>query len=146
MEAIITLSAFVQRQHADALPGEFKLPVESQQTRNAFKGFLTDPASLMLLVEDGRPAGYLWAQFQNRPDCWARFAMQLLYIQHIVVAPNFRQRGIGSLLLNKAVEIAQQKGIKRVELDVWAFNIEAQRFYAKRGFEVFNERMALRVP
>jgi ribosomal protein S18 acetylase RimI-like enzyme len=144
LEAIIELSAFVQRQHADALPDLFKVSTDSQQTKEKFRGFLADPASLTLLAEEKQPIGYLWAQFQNRPEGWTQFGMRLLYVQHIAVAPQFRRKGVGRSLLTRAVEIARQQGIKRVELDVWSFNSEARRFYAKHGFAVFNERMAFR--
>jgi ribosomal protein S18 acetylase RimI-like enzyme len=43
------------------------------------------------------------------------------------------------------MDSARSKGIYRVELDVWAFNSEAKRFYTKHGFEVFNERMQLSI-
>lgn len=143
LEAIIALSTFAQRQHAEALPGLFKAPTESQRTRDAFRDFLTDPNGLMLLAEEAQPAGYLWAQFQTRPDGWTRFGLRLLYIQHMAVAPQFRRKGVGALLLSRAVDIARRKGIKRVELDVWSFNSEAKCFYAKHGFEVFSEKMAI---
>ncbi len=144
LEAIIALSAFVQQQHADALPDFFKAPTESQQTRDAFRDFLADSTSLMLVAEETQPVGHLWAQFQNRPDGWTLFAQRLLQIQHMVVAPQYRRRGVGTLLLARAIEIARQEGIKRVELHVWSFNSDAKRFYAKHGFEVFSERMAFR--
>lgn len=144
LEAIIELSAFVQRQHADALPDLFKAHSDSQQTRDKFRDFLADPTGLTLLAEEGQPVGYLWAQFQNRPEGWTQFGMRLLYIQHMAVAPRFRRKGAGRMLLMRAIEIARQQGIKRVELDVWSFNSEARRFYMKHGFTVFNERMAFR--
>jgi diamine N-acetyltransferase len=145
LEAIIALNALVQQRHADALPELFKAPAQSQQITDAFRGFLADPNSLILLAEETQPAGYLWGQFLNRPASWARFEMQLLYVQHMVVAPPFRRKGTGTLLLTSAVETARSQGIKRVELDVWSFNAEARRFYAKNGFEIFNERMALKM-
>ena len=138
------LSAFVQKQHADALPELFKSPEESRQTTDAFRGFLVDSTSLMLLAEESQPAGYLWAQFQNRPASWARFELRLLCIHHMVVAPQFRRKGVGTSLLTRAVDIARSEGVKRVELDVWSFNSEAKRFYSKHGFEVFNEKMSLK--
>ena len=48
------------------------------------------------------------------------------------------------MMLTRAVDIARREGIKRVELDVWSFNSEAKHFYAKHGFTVFNEKMALK--
>lgn len=81
---------------------------------------------------------------QTRPDGWARRGQRFLYIQHMAVAPEFRRRGVGRLMLTKAVDIARREGIKRVELDVWSFNFDAKRFYTKHGFEVFNEKMAFK--
>jgi ribosomal protein S18 acetylase RimI-like enzyme len=124
LQAIVALSGFVQRQHADALPDLFKVPVVSKQTRDAFRRFLADSASLMLLAEEGQPAGYLWAEFQNRPESWDRFGKRLLYIHYVAVAPKFRRRGVDSLLLTRAIDIAQREGVKRVELDVWSFNLK----------------------
>jgi ribosomal protein S18 acetylase RimI-like enzyme len=145
LETILTLNGFVQRQHAEALPRLFRLPVESQQSVDAFSAILTSPDSLVLLAEDAGPVGYLYAQFQSRPASWVQLASQVLYIQHMVIAPKFRRRGVGTLLLSGATESAHSRGINRVELDVWAFNSEARRFYAKHGFEVFNERMQLSI-
>ncbi len=144
LEAIITLNASVQQKHAEALPDIFKAPTQSQQAKDAFRTFLADSTTLMLLAEEAQPVGYLWAQFQNRPEGWARLGQRLLYIQHMAIAPPFRRKGAGGLLLAKAVDTARREGIKRVELDVWSFNSEAKRFYAKHGFEVFNERMAFK--
>ena len=99
----------------------------------------------MLLAEDAGPVGYLYAQFQNRPASWVHLELQVLYIQHLVIAPKFRRRGVGTLLLSGAMGIARGNRVGRVELDVWAVNSEAKRFYAKHGFEVFNERMQLSI-
>jgi ribosomal protein S18 acetylase RimI-like enzyme len=139
------LNGYVQRQHAEGLPRLFKLPTDSKQSVDAFRAILTSPDSLVLLAEDAEPVGYLYAQFQNRPASWVHLASQVLYIQHMVIAPKFRRRGVGTLLLSGAMEAARSNRIGRVELDVWAFNFEAKRFYAKHGFEVFNERMQLSI-
>jgi diamine N-acetyltransferase len=145
LDALLALNAFVQQQHADALPQLFKIPTKSQQTRKAFRNFVSNPDNLVLLAEDAKPTGYLFAQFQNRPASSVRFNLQLLYIHHMVVAPKFRRRGIAALLLSAALNAARSRGIRRVELDVWSFNSEAKKIYAKHGFEVFNEKMAMAI-
>jgi len=142
---ILALNAFVQRQHAEVLPRLFKLPTDSQQLVDAFRVILQAPDSLVLMAEDAEPVGYIYAQFQNRPASWAHLELQVLYIHHLVIAPKFRLQGAGALLLSNAMDTARSNGIGRVELDVWAFNSEAKGFYAKRGFEVFNERMQISI-
>jgi diamine N-acetyltransferase len=145
LDALLALNAFIQQQHTDALPQLFKTPTKSQQTRKAFKDFVSDADSLVLLAEEAEPVGYLFAQFQNRPASSVRFKLRLLYIQHMVVAPKFRRRGVAALLLSAAFDAARSKRIRRVELDVWSFNSKAKTFYAKRGFKVFNEKMAITI-
>jgi ribosomal protein S18 acetylase RimI-like enzyme len=145
LSSIVALNAFAQQQHADSLTELFRSPVNSALTFRAFEEFLSIPNGLLLLADDGETAGYLWAQFQERPADWARLELKYLSIHHLVVAPQFRRRGIGTLLLTKAIDMARDKGIKRVELDVWSFNSEAKHFYAKQGFEVYNERMSFQM-
>jgi GNAT superfamily N-acetyltransferase len=142
---IVALNAFVQRQHAKEFPDLFKLPADSQQSVDAFRAILDAPDSLVLLAEDVEPVGYLYAQFQNRPASWVRLELQVFYIHHMVVTPKHRRRGAGTALLSGALEAARSRRIKRVELDVWSFNSEARHFWAKHGFEVFNERMQLSI-
>jgi ribosomal protein S18 acetylase RimI-like enzyme len=142
LEALLALNTFIQQQHADALPRLFKSPAKSKQTVETFRNFIVDSTSLVLLAEETEPAGYLWAQFQNRPENWALRELQLLYIHHMVVAPKFRRQNAGTLLMSAALDAAKSKGIERVELDVWSFNLEAKHFYAKHGFKLFNEKMA----
>jgi ribosomal protein S18 acetylase RimI-like enzyme len=141
LEALLALNTFVQQRHADELPRLFNSPMKSQQTAETFRHFIADSTSLVLLAVEKEPVGYLWAQFQNRPANWALRELQLLYIQHMVVAPKFRRQSVGTLLMSAALNSAKSKGIERVELDVWSFNLEAKHFYAKHGFKVFNEKM-----
>jgi ribosomal protein S18 acetylase RimI-like enzyme len=145
LRTLLELNAFVQRQHAEAFPRLFKPPADSQQSIDAFRAILENSDSLVLLAETAVPAGYLYAQFQNRPTSWARLELQLLYIHQVVVAPKFRRQGVGTLLLSTALNTARSRRIGRVELDVWSFNSAARHFYAKHGFEVFNERMQLSI-
>jgi len=54
-------------------------------------------------------------------------------IWHIAVHPDFRRRGIGTLLLKKAEQLSKEKGLNRLEAwtrdDDWVIN-----WYKKNGF------------
>jgi ribosomal protein S18 acetylase RimI-like enzyme len=125
LDTLLALNTFVQQRHACELPRLFKSPTKSQQTVEIFRNFITDAASLVLLAVGKEPVGYLWAQFQNRPANWALQELQLLYIQHMVVAPTFRRQSVGTLLMSAALNAARSKGIERVDLDVRSFYLEA---------------------
>jgi ribosomal protein S18 acetylase RimI-like enzyme len=58
------------------------------------------------------------------------------YISVIVVDEGRRGKGLGSLLLKKAIEIAKENRCKSVLLDVDAGNGTAQALYEKFGFSI----------
>jgi ribosomal protein S18 acetylase RimI-like enzyme len=52
------------------------------------------------------------------------------------VLRDFQNKGIGSQLMGKSLEVMKAKMVKRVFLDVWEHNPGAIRFYQRFGFEV----------
>ena len=60
------------------------------------------------------------------------------YIDELVVEEASRGEGIGGMLLERASELAKEKGCRRVELDS-AFHREgAHRFYEAHGFQSYS--------
>jgi ribosomal protein S18 acetylase RimI-like enzyme len=51
------------------------------------------------------------------------------------VAPDARERGIGSALLKEALEAARRMGAHKVTLQVWPHNGPARRLYRRFGFQ-----------
>ena len=56
------------------------------------------------------------------------------HITNIAVSPRYRRKGLGSLLLNKLIEIAEENKIKVLMLEVRKSNEAAIGLYVK-GFE-----------
>jgi GNAT superfamily N-acetyltransferase len=56
-------------------------------------------------------------------------------LSEMVVDEAFRNRGIGTALLGTIVDMARQRGCRRIELDSAFHRDEAHRFYEKAGFE-----------
>lgn len=74
----------------------------------------------------------MWRILENVPE--GEF-----YLQAIAVDPELRGGGIGSLLLDDAVERGRRSGSARLALDVAARNDGARRLYAESGFEESSE-------
>ncbi len=55
-------------------------------------------------------------------------------LEDMVVCPALRGSGIGSRLLEQAIELARLNGCKRITLLTDSSNESAQRFYQKHGF------------
>ena len=55
-------------------------------------------------------------------------------LEDMVVSPNARGSGVGSLLLKQAIQFARSNGCKRITLLTDRTNESAQRFYQRHGF------------
>lgn len=58
----------------------------------------------------------------------------VLILEDLVVSPPYRNRGVGSALLDHAVLFARQSGCHRITLLTDRINADAQRFYTRHGF------------
>ena len=83
------------------------------------------------------PAGYFKVNFnQAQSDIRDADAME---IERIYVLESFQGMGVGQLLIDKALEMAEAARVRYVWLGVWEHNARAQYFYRRNGFEVFGE-------
>ena len=57
-------------------------------------------------------------------------------LEDMVIEKNQRGKGVGSRLLDAALEFAQQHGCRRITLLTDAVNTDAQRFYQRQGFSL----------
>jgi N-acetylglutamate synthase-like GNAT family acetyltransferase len=56
------------------------------------------------------------------------------------------RRGVGTALIAVLDAAAREHGAREIRLNVWLFNAETREFYARRGFEVVQERRWRVVP
>lgn len=56
-------------------------------------------------------------------------------LEDMVMHPHYRHQGIGSALLQYAIDLARQQQVLRITLLTDADNTAAQRFYRKHGFQ-----------
>ena len=74
--------------------------------------------------EDDGIIGLITCRFMNRE-------MEILSLDSL-----HERQGIGTALLNKAVERARDAGVERIVLTTTNDNLPALRFYQKRGFDM----------
>lgn len=60
--------------------------------------------------------------------------IQSLEIERIYVAKEFQSKGLGNVLMNQAIDIANMRKKSYVWLGVWEKNDKAILFYKKNGF------------
>jgi ribosomal protein S18 acetylase RimI-like enzyme len=87
-----------------------------------------------LAEQDGALAGYCklglvcgWPQ-HARGDC-------VIELKQLYTDPALTGQGIGAKLMEWALAQALSRGADEMQLSVWSGNFDAQRFYARYGFE-----------
>ncbi len=81
----------------------------------------------LIADSDGHPVGFLAAVISAESQ--ARILM-------FAVAAGFRDRGIGTQLMNAFINVAGNRGIRRLELEVRRSNAGGIKFYQRYGFDV----------
>jgi GNAT superfamily N-acetyltransferase len=139
---VSSLNADVQALHATALPFRFKMPTADVFPPAEASALLKNPSTLAFIAEiDTSPAGYAYAERMALPETSFRHAYEMIYIHHVSVRPSFRRQGVGTALLAAVRTAANEAGLTLMALDVWTFNDEARAFFARNGFNAYNERL-----
>lgn len=67
-------------------------------------------------------------------------ALEDMHITNIVTKKKFRQKGIGSKLLEKAISYSKGQNVNTLTLEVHEENITAQKLYEKYNFKILGKR------
>ena len=54
---------------------------------------------------------------------------------NIVVAKNFQNRHIGRRVIGDIIQLAKEKGIRKLHAEIYAFNAQSQRMFEHVGFK-----------
>jgi len=94
-------------------------------------------------LEDKKLIGFIVAKLCYYPPIY----LQEKYgsIDDIMVTLSYRRMGIGSMLLERAFDWFNSRGLLRVELNVVKQNQEAYSFYLKHGFEDYMHKLFLEI-
>lgn len=100
-------------------------------SRNSFAEALADENNFLLVCEaDGHVAGYA--------DTWC--VLDEATITNIAVREDLRGKGIGAMLLKTALDMAKERDISAVTLEVRKSNEPAIKLYNCFGFEAVGIR------
>jgi len=141
MEAKIIKADYTNAMHSDALvkllniyasgPTGGGVALPEYTMKNLTDRLSQIPAAFSLLAFDGNtPAG-----LANCFETFSTFACRpLINIHDLMVAPEYRRKGIGEMLINRVVEQGREIDACRITLEVLAENTGAKMLYEKCGF------------
>jgi ribosomal protein S18 acetylase RimI-like enzyme len=145
--AVSALNADVQALHAEAQPRRFKPPGAATFPPEEAAALIAKPENIFLIADvASAPVGYVYAEVIRRAETPFQYALELVYIHHIGVRSQFRERDVGETLLDAVRAAAAQLKIELITLDVWSFNTNARAFFRRNGFTIYNERLWNRPP
>lgn len=93
-------------------------------------GYGRNPAFKGLVAElDGHAVGYLLYHYGYDTDR----ATRIVHIVDLYVRENYRRRGVGQALMERARAISREAGAGRLFWSVFVPNLTARRFYPRLG-------------
>jgi ribosomal protein S18 acetylase RimI-like enzyme len=112
-------------------PGNIASFIDTHLSADRFAEYLADPQHAVLTAaKNGRIIGY--AMLVR--------AVEGAELSKIYVLPELHGTGVATALMERALALAADWGVRRVWLGVNQKNQRAQRFYARSGFEVSGTR------
>lgn len=107
-----------------------------------FNEILNDDTSFNYVYEeDNKICGLLIATKHTNRSIPISKQRTTYFIEDIVVDKSFRRKGIGKKLYYFLKEQANKENIDAIELNVWAFNESAIKFYESLGMSVKNMKL-----
>lgn len=100
-------------------------PLEKNFVGTLFEEHIDEPRAFAA-VYNGEQVGWVelgYEKWNNRMRVW-----------EFLVKDEYRRMGIGTLLMDFAVEVAKEKGARMLVLETQSCNVDAVAFYLKRGF------------
>jgi GNAT superfamily N-acetyltransferase len=94
-----------------------------------YRGIENDDAMYLCAETDGNVIGF--CAMAIRDSFWQ--AGPLAYIEIVIVDSNIRGQGIGTRLMEEAIDIARDRGCKKLELDSAFHREKAHGFYERNG-------------
>jgi diamine N-acetyltransferase len=94
---------------------------------------LEQPDSEFYMVwHEKKAVGYCRINFDTELD--ELIGKKQVEIQQIYVSKAFKGQGLGTIMMNKAIQLAQKGNYDAIWLGVWEHNPDAIAFYERKGF------------
>lgn len=100
-----------------------KLTAELQNKQSLFK----------LLFVNEELTGYLKVNIEEAQS--EQLGHDTLEVERIYILSRFQKLGLGKVMMDEAIKLANEKNKNKIWLGVWEKNMNAIAFYKKAGFE-----------
>jgi diamine N-acetyltransferase len=141
-QALSGLFEEVDELHRQHLPDLYRKARGAPREESYISGLIRDPDAAVIVAQLGAQiVGLLVAWIHRTPEMPYLVPVHYAMIDTVVVTQNTRGRGIGHALMTQAEVWARERGVNRIELNVFAFNEEALSFYRGMDYSLLSCRM-----
>lgn len=129
LDSVLPLSDGLSRYMAD---GPIFLPLLEMPSRAEWEEWLTQPAhTLWLALRGGEAVAYLRTQPPAFDATYVVSDPQTISITGAYAKPEWRSKGVATLLLQQAIEWARANGYERCSVDFESANLYGSRFWLR---------------
>lgn len=133
----ISVETFRETYEEQNDPADFNKHIKERFSEDALRAELENTDSQFFFAKyESDIIGYL--KLNQGMAQTEQLLQNAIEVERIYVLGRFHGKGIGKILFDKSVEIAQERKADHLWLGVWEKNPRAIRFYERQGLEVFD--------
>ena len=145
LERVNEMREMVNALHSEGRPDIFRKGFCPELQEQVYRQFEAENADVIVALADEKVCGFAIAQYIDRPESPYMCARRFYHIEEFGVDAAYRRKGVATALIGFCREEAARMRFPRIELDVWSFNEEAERFYEAAGFKTYRRYMEMNV-
>lgn len=145
LERINELRRQVNDIHVEGKPEIFKAGFPDELRDYIYEIFADPDKSIVAAETDGIICGFAVIGVYVKPETPFMYECRFLEVYEFGVDKAFRRNGAGSEIMKFIRAYAAERGIDRIELDMWEFNDGALKFYEQSGFTTYRRYMEMKL-
>jgi diamine N-acetyltransferase len=143
---VARLNSQVHKLHVDHAPAFFAEP-RDDEVREALAAMLREADNQAFIAyADEEAIGYILLALRDRIANTFCRANRSLWIEQVLVVPEWRRHGVGRRLVEAATGYARACGIETLVAEVWTFNRDSHAFFQSVGFPAQSVRYCMNTP
>jgi ribosomal protein S18 acetylase RimI-like enzyme len=143
-EAVSELFRGLDAHHARLLPERVKAAAELPRSRAEFIAYITGDEKVMLLARDADAViGFANLAIYEIAETASRVGRKFAHLDNLYVVPEYRRAGVATTLIRESKHWCAQRGVTKMELQVYNANNTALALYESLGFQPYLTRMEL---
>lgn len=142
LSSICKLSDEINLDHHVNMPKDFLMPGGNNRDQSYWQSFMERESSAVFVAEQNAViVGVIAASVSNAVPFPFLVSRPRAHVATVIVASEFRGKGIGRDLMSSVEVFAKEKGAADIRLEVMAFNTNALEFYEGLDYEVMSYRL-----